>query len=72
MSEINKQLERAQAFEAAENFEKAAKTYLEIANTVQDQQERLKLHNKAFFTSQKSGKKHLMFNFGKKYYEQPV
>ena len=70
MSEINKQLERAQAFEAAENFEKAAKTYLEIVNTVQDQQERLKLHNKAFFTSQKSGKKHIMFNCGKKYYEQ--
>ena len=70
MSEIQKELEKAQAFESAGNFEKAAKTFLQVAKNIPDGQRRLKLYNKAFFTSQKTGKNAFMFEYANLYYQQ--
>ncbi|MHA2108128.1 MAG: hypothetical protein ACW99R_10520 [Candidatus Hodarchaeales archaeon] len=70
MSEVQKELEKAQAFESAGNFEKAAKTYLQVAKSIPDGQRSLKLYNKAFFSSQKTGKNSMMFDYAKQYYQQ--
>ncbi len=70
MSEVQKELEKAQAFETAGNFEKAAKIYFQLAKSIPDGQRSLKLYNKAFFTSQKTGKNSLMFDYAHQYYHQ--
>ncbi|MHA2095659.1 MAG: hypothetical protein ACW98F_13650, partial [Candidatus Hodarchaeales archaeon] len=69
MSEVQKELEKAQAFESVGNFEKAAKTFLQVAKSIPDGQRRLKLYNKAFFTSQKTGKNAYMFEVANLYYQ---
>ncbi len=69
MSEVQKELEKAQAFESAGNFEKAAKTYFQVAKSIPDGQRSLKLFNKAFFTSQKTGKNSMMFEYAQAYYQ---
>jgi len=68
-TEIQKELEKANTHETEGNFEKAAKCYFKAANLVAEDEQSLKLFNKAFFTSRKSGQTHLMFKMGKAYFE---
>ncbi|MFX0183592.1 MAG: hypothetical protein ACFE95_10970 [Candidatus Hodarchaeota archaeon] len=68
-SEIQNELERANTYETEGNFEKAAKCYFKAANLAAEDEQSLKLFNKAFFTSRKSGQTPLMFKMGKAYYE---
>ncbi|MFX0151453.1 MAG: hypothetical protein ACFFAJ_11775, partial [Candidatus Hodarchaeota archaeon] len=68
-SEIQNELERANTYETEGNFENAAKCYFKAANLAAEDEQSLKLFNKAFFTSRKSGQTPLMFKMGKAYYE---
>lgn len=65
MSEVQKELTKAKANEDAGNFDKAAKNYFKAAEITND----LKLYNKAFFISRKSGRTDLMYQLGKSYYD---
>lgn len=68
MSEVQKELEKAKMNETAGNFEKAAKSFLKVAELTTGDQS-IRLYNKAFFTSRKSANTHLMYTLGKTYYE---
>ncbi|MHA2248093.1 MAG: hypothetical protein ACXADY_24305 [Candidatus Hodarchaeales archaeon] len=65
MSEVQKELAKAKANEDAGNFDKAAQNYFKAAETTKD----VKLYNKAFFISRKSGKTNLMYQLGKSYHD---
>ncbi len=65
MSEVQKELTKAKANEDAGNFDKAAKNYFKAAKITND----IKLYNKAFFISRKSGRTDLMYQLGKNYYD---
>ncbi|MHA2226994.1 MAG: hypothetical protein ACXAC8_17395 [Candidatus Hodarchaeales archaeon] len=69
MSEIQKELEKAKTSESQGNFDKAAQSYFKIAQISTDNDQRIKLFNKAFFTSRKSGNTELMYQLGKTYYD---
>ncbi len=68
MSEVQKELTKAKTNEDAGNFDKAARNYFKAAEITND----LKLYNKAFFTSRKSGRTDLMYDLGKSYYDMLI
>jgi len=68
LSEVQKELEKAKAYESTGNYDKAARSYFKLATTTSGEQS-VKLYNKAFFTSRKSANTHLMYSIGKTYYD---
>lgn len=67
--EIQKELEKANTLETSEQFEKAAKSYFKAANLAVEDEQSLRLFNKAFFTARKSGQNDLMFEMGRALHE---
>lgn len=68
--EIQKELEKANTYETEGNLEKAAKCYFKAATMIpEEDQNALKIYNKAFFTARKTGETVLMYQMGKAYYD---
>jgi tetratricopeptide (TPR) repeat protein len=72
MDDIQKELDKAEAYKSAGNFEKATKTYFKIAKAIPDNEKSINLLSNAYSEAIKTEKPHFIFEFAQAYYSALV